>query len=244
MQPFSILLGLGALMGLLLTVWQAPKKEASRYLDAGLWTLFGALVGSRALAVMVNFSYYQSHPGEIAQVWLGGLSGIGALAGGLITILILAVWWDMPAGKLADALLPLTGSLAITAWLGCWIDRCGYGIVSGSWWALPGRDEWGVLTNRVPVQLMGAVFTLAIIWLLDWAGKRISISGLISAVGLFGLSAVIFCLSYLRDDPAPVWKGLRLEAWGAVLFTIIALILLAVVILRWKSREKEKIQEE
>jgi prolipoprotein diacylglyceryltransferase len=244
MQPFSMLLGLGALFGLLLTVWQAPKKEASRYLDAGLWTLFGALVGSRALAVMVNFSYYQSHPGEIAQVWLGGLSGIGALAGGLLTILILAVWWDMPAGKLADALLPLGGSMAITAWLGCWIDRCGYGMVSGSWWALPGRDEWGVLANRVPVQLMGAVFTLAIIWLMDWVGKRISIPGLISAIGLFGLSAVIFCLSYLRDDPAPVWKGLRLEAWGAILFTIIALILLAVVILRWKSREKEKIQEE
>ncbi len=239
-----MLLGVGALFGLLLTVWQAPKKEASRYLDAGLWTLFGALVGSRALAVMVNFSYYQSHPGEIAQVWLGGLSGIGALAGGLITILILAVWWDMSAGKLADALLPLAGSLAITAWLGCWIDRCGYGMVSGSWWALPGRDEWGVIANRVPVQLMGAVFTLAIIWLLDWVGKRISIPGLISAIGLFGLSAVILCLSLLRADPMPVWKGLRIDAWGAVLFMIISLILLAIVILRWKSREKEKIQEE
>jgi len=244
MQPFSMLLGLGALLGLLLTVWQAPKKEASRYLDAGLWTLFGALVGSRALAVMVNFSYYQSHPGEIAQVWLGGLSGIGALAGGLITILILAVWWDMPAGKLADALLPLAGSIAITAWLGCWIDRCGYGMVSGSWWALPGRDEWGVLTNRVPVQLIGAVFTLAIIWLLDWVGKHISVHGLISAIGLFGLSSVIFCLSYLRYDPTPVWKGLRLEAWGAVLFLIISLIWLAIVILRWKPREKEKILDE
>lgn len=244
MQPFSMLLGLGALFGLLLTVWQAPKKEASRYLDAGLWTLFGALVGSRALAVMVNFSYYQSHPGEIAQVWLGGLSGIGALAGGLITILILAVWWDMPVGKLADALLPLAGSLAITAWLGCWIDRCGYGMVSGSWWALPGRDEWGVIANRVPVQLMGAVFTLAIIWLLGWVYKHISIHGLISAIGLFGLSSVIFCLSYLRDDPMPVWKGLRIDAWGAVLFMIISLIWLAIVILRWKSREKEKIQEE
>ena len=239
-----MLLGLGALLGLLLTVWQAPKKEASRYLDAGLWTLFGALVGSRALAVMVNFSYYQSHPGEIAQVWLGGLSGIGALAGGLITILILAVWWDMPAGKLADALLPLAGSIAITAWLGCWIDRCGYGMVSGSWWALPGRDEWGVLTNRVPVQLIGAVFTLAIIWLLDWVGKHISVHGLISAIGLFGLSSVIFCLSYLRYDPTPVWKGLRLEAWGAVLFLIISLIWLAIVILRWKPREKEKILDE
>lgn len=177
MQPFSILLGLGALVGLLLIVWQAPKEEASLYLNAGLWTLFGALVGSRALVVMENYSYYQSQPGEIAQVWLGGLSGMGALAGGLLTILILAAWWDLPVGKLADTLLPLAGAVAITAWLGCWVDRCGYGIQSAGWWALPGRDEWGRLANRVPVQLLGAVFTLVIIWLLDWVGKRTHIRG-------------------------------------------------------------------
>jgi len=240
MQPFSILLGLGALVGLLLIVWQAPKEEASRYLNAGLWTLLGALVGSRALVVMENHRYYQSQPGEIAQVWLGGLSGIGALAGGLITILILAAWWDLPAGKLADTLLPLAGAVAITAWLGCWVDRCGYGITSAGWWALPGRDEWGRLANRVPVQLLGAVFTLVVIWLLDWVGKRTHIPGLISAIGLFGISAVLFSLSFLRADPTPVWMNLRLEAWGAVVLMLISLILLGVVILRWKFWEKEK----
>src|SRR4030065_623834 len=82
MQPFSILLGLGALAGLLLAGWRAPKKEASRYLDGSLGILLGALLGSRAVAVAVNYSYYQAHPGEIVQVWLGGLSGIGAMAGG------------------------------------------------------------------------------------------------------------------------------------------------------------------
>jgi phosphatidylglycerol:prolipoprotein diacylglycerol transferase len=242
MQPFSILLGLGALFGLLLIVWQAPQKEASRYLDAGLWTLLGALVGSRVLVVLVNINYYQSHPGEIVQVWLGGLSGIGALAGGLITILILSVWWKMPFGKLADMLLPLAGCLAISAWLGCWIDRCSYGIASTSWMALPSRDEWGVLADRVPVQLMGAIFTLVIIWVLDWAGKRISIPGLVSTIGLFGLSAVLFSLSFLRADPTPVWKSLRLEAWGAVILMITSLIILTAVILRWKFSKKDESQ--
>ena len=239
MQPFSILLGLGALVGLLLMVWQAPKEETSRYLNAGLWTLFGALVGSRILVVMENYSYYRSHLGEIAQVWLGGLSGIGALAGGLLTILILSVWWNLPAGKLADTLLPLAGAVAITAWLGCWVDRCGYGITTVGWWALPGRDEWGRLANRVPVQLLGAVFTLVIIWLLDWVGKRTRIPGLISAIGLLGISAVLFSLSFLRADPTPVWKNLRLEAWGAAVLMLISLILLAIVISRWMFRVKQ-----
>ena len=238
MQPFSILLGLGVLLGLLLTVWRAPEKEASRYLEAGLWVLLGALVGSRAMTVVVNFTYYQSHPGEIVQVWLGGLSGMGALAGGILVIIILALWWKLPIGKLADTLLPLAGTLTIAAWLGCWVDSCGYGLASELWWVLPGRDEWGVLANRVPVQLMGAIITLVLIWLLDWAGKRLPIPGLNAAIGLFGMSAVIIALSFLRADPTPIWNGLRLEAWGAIGLMIFSLSSVVVLLLRWKIRKK------
>ena len=109
-------------------------------------------------------------------------------------------------------------------------------------WRYPARDEWGVLANRVPVQLMGAIFTLVIIWVLDWAGKRISIPGLVSTIGLFGLSAVLFSLSFLRADPTPVWKSLRLEAWGAVILMITSLIILTAVILRWKFSKKDESQ--
>jgi prolipoprotein diacylglyceryltransferase len=242
MQPFSILIGVGALSGLLLISWRAPKKELSRYLDAGLWTLFGALVGSRVVAVVINLSYYQTHPGEIFQVWLGGLSGIGAMAGGMLVIILLALWWKFPVGKLADTLLPLAGTLIITAWLGCWVDSCGYGLPSSMWWALPGRDEWGVLAYRVPVQLMGATLTLVLIWLLEWASKHIPVPGLNAVIGLFGLSVVIFALSFLRVDPTPMWNGFRLEAWGAIGFMIFSIISGVVLLLRWKLREKQNPQ--
>src|SRR4030042_879071 len=165
MQPFSILLGLGVLLGLLLTVWRAPEKEAPRYLEAGLWELLGALVGGRLLTVVVNFSYYQSHAGEIVQVWLGGLSGMGALAGGILGVIILALWWKLPVGKLADMLLPLAGTLTIAAWLGCWVGGCGYGVALDMGGAVPGGDEGGVLAKRVPVQLLGAILTLVLGWL-------------------------------------------------------------------------------
>jgi phosphatidylglycerol:prolipoprotein diacylglycerol transferase len=240
MQPFSILIGLGALFGLLLVVWRAPEKESSRYLDAALLILLGALVGSRVMTVVVNFNYYQNHPGEIIQVWLGGLSGIGAMAGGIIMVIVMALWWKLPAGKLADVLLPLAGALAITAWLGCWVDSCAYGYTADQWWALPGRDEWGMSANRVPVQLLGAILTLILVWSLDWAGKRLPIPGLMAAIGLFGLSAVLFALSFLRADPTPMWNNLRLEAWGAIGLMIFSLCLMGVIIFRWKFQKKKE----
>jgi len=237
MQPFSLLLGLGALTGLLLAGWRAPKKETIRYLDAAVGILFGALLGSRAVTVAVNFNYYQSHPGEIIQVWLGGLSGIGALAGGILALFIVAEWWRIPTGLLADTLLPLVGALTVTAWLGCWVDRCGYGVPTNAWWAIPGRDEWGALARRVPVQPLGAMLSLVFIWLLDRASNRLPVPGLSACIGIFGLSAVMFGLSYFRVDPTPIWQGLRLEAWGAIGVMIFSTIAVVVLLVRWKFKK-------
>jgi phosphatidylglycerol:prolipoprotein diacylglycerol transferase len=237
MQPFSIVLGFGVLAGLLLTGWRALQKDMIRYVDAGVFTLFGALLGSRTLTVAVNFTYYQTHMGEIYQVWLGGLSGIGALVGGLLAALIIARWWRIPLGELADALLPLAGAIAITAWMGCWVDRCGYGMQSSAWWAIPAHDEWGVLAKRIPVQLVGASLTLVLIWILDRASKHLPIHGMSATIGLLGLSAVLFGLSYLRVDPTPVWNGLRLEAWGAMGLMIFSIITVVVLLVRWKYKK-------
>ena len=66
---------------------------------------------------------------------------------------------------------------------------------------MPARDEWGVLASRVPVQLIGSVTTLLIIWIADWAGRRVQIDGLTAALGMFDIATVIFALSYLRADP-------------------------------------------
>jgi prolipoprotein diacylglyceryltransferase len=229
MQPFSVLLGLGALAGLLLAGWRAPQKDRVRYVDAGVLTLLGALLGSRAFTVVVNWTYYQSHQGEIYQVWLGGLSGIGAMVGGLLAVIIIALWLRIPVGGLADVLLPLVGALTVTAWMGCWLDRCVYGVLSNTWWAIPAHDEWGVLADRIPVQLLGAISTLILIWLLDWSGKRLPVQGMSATLGLFGMSAVVFVLSYWRADPTPIWNGLRLEAWGAIglmIFSSLTVVLL------------------
>jgi prolipoprotein diacylglyceryltransferase len=216
MQTYSLLLGVGALSGLLLACWRAPQKDLSCYMTAGVWALFGTLIGSRAATVIINFPYYQTHPGEIFQVWLGGLSGIGALAGGVVSIFIVSKWKNIDRGALADALFPLAGTVMVTAWLGCWLDSCSYGLPSNAWWALPAMDEWGVTASRVPVQLIGALSTLAMIWLLEVATRRFPTCGLSALIGLLGLSTEMFLLSFLRADPTPILNGLRLDAWGAL----------------------------
>lgn len=237
MHLFSILLALGALAGLVLLSWRSPQKERLRYVDAGVLTLIGALVGGRVFNVAVNWGYYGVHPSEVFQVWMGGFSGIGALVGGMLAIIFLALWWRLPLGPFADALLPLAGTLAIAAWMGCWLDACSYGAPSNAWWALPSGDEWGVIANRVPVQLIGAIATLIVIWLLDWGGRHLPIHGTGAVLGLFGTSAVLFGLSYFRADPTPIWNGLRVDAWGSLGLMAFSALSVVVLLLYWKLKK-------
>jgi prolipoprotein diacylglyceryltransferase len=236
-NSFSIFIGLGTLLGLLMAGWRAPKKETLRYVDAAVLALFIALIVSRAFAVAASWGYYSSHFVEVFQVWLGGLSSIGALAGGVLAIFVISFWWKLPAGLLADTLFPLVGALGITSWLGCWFNACSYGSLSHAWWALEARDEWGVMASRIPVQLIGAILTLVIVWLMDWAARRLTIPGLTACFGLFGISALIFAISYLRADPMPIWDGLRLEAWGAIGVMVLSSLLAVVLLVHWKYKK-------
>jgi phosphatidylglycerol:prolipoprotein diacylglycerol transferase len=237
---FSLLLALGAALGLAWAIQAAPYKERLSLFDAGLWTLLGALLGGRAGYVLVNWSYFNGRPWQIPQFQLGGLSGAGALAGGVLALALVAWLRRRPIGALADALLPLLLILAVAAWLGCWLDGCAYGWSLSAWWAIPARDEWGLITPRWPVQLIGAVASLALLWLLELVGARLELRpGMLAGLGLLGLSAICFGLSFLRADVALTWQGLRLDAWGALALLLLALCaILTIQFTNWFSRKR------
>lgn len=226
---YSLMLGLGAVVGLAWVAWRAPSGRALSMVDAGLWTLAGALLGGRAAYIALNWGYYQAQPLEIPQVWLGGLSWFGALLGGLLALAMLALFTDWLFGELADATLPLLAALTVGAWLACWVDGCAYGPPANSWLGLPSRDEWGVIALRLPVQLVGALLSLAVFWTLDRADVRrlFGVDGLAAALAVSGVAAVILVLSFLRADPAQTWRGLRLDAWGALVVLVPAGLLAA-----------------
>jgi len=222
-----------------MVIGRAPKKLAARYVNAGLGVLLGALVGSRLIYALANWGYYRYHPGEIIQVWLGGLSAPGAVLGALFGLLVLRVLRVISLGALADGLLPLLGTLSLAAWLGCWSDGSAYGAPSTAWYALPGIDEWGVMSWRVPVQLLGALLTLVLFIGLEQSRGFLRRPGLSASLGLLGWALVLFGLSFFRADAAQVWMGLRLEAWGAVGAAAFALVGLASAVIGYTRKAEE-----
>lgn len=222
LNPFSLLLGLGAVFGLAWVAWQSPEKLTLRSFDQGILLLVGALLGGRLVHVAMTWSYYAEHLLDIPQIWTGGISGVGALIGGLLALGLLAIFTRQPIGELADTYLPLAIVLFVISWLACWLDGCAYGAETTAWYGLPARDEWGELSHRVPAQLLGAVLTLALFWLVDSGRKRFIVPGQAAYLALLGSGLIMLGISFLRVDPSQTWLGWRPEAWAGLSFSLIS----------------------
>ena len=242
---FPLLVGLGATFGLAWVAFQAPPKELRLRIDAGLWALLGALLGSRISFVLVNSAYYRENPWEALAIYQGGLSWPGAMAGGVLALLMAARLLRTPTGKLADAMLPLVASVAVSAWMACWQTGCAYGPPADHIWGIPAIDEWGHLAPRWPTQLIGAMLALVLVWILDcsrswptiprWAKNH----GNPAALGVLGLSLELLALSFLRADPAVAWRGLRLDAWAALAIVAFTTLFLIWSALRWVHNSEQ-----
>lgn len=235
---FALIIGIGATLGLVWVVYRAEPKMVSTVLNAGLASLMGAYLGSRLAYIAVNATYFRSYPEDLWLLPVGGFAWPGALAGGVLGLLIFALVAGQPLGKLADGLLPLMVTVTVSGWLACWLVGCAYGAPIETWWGLLARDEWGVFTRRWPVQAMGALLSLGIFWLIDQLPLERFPPGLGFLLGILGISLVNFFMSLVRIDPAPSLSGLRYDAWIALLFGGLTLILLIAVMISGKNKNK------
>jgi len=106
MKPIPVSFHIGPLVvhtygiGLAVTFWFAYRYFERRLRTNGypsqwltgvfLWIVVASIVGARLLHVLSNLSTYTAQPGEILQVWHGGLSSFGGLLFGVPTGVLLA----------------------------------------------------------------------------------------------------------------------------------------------------------
>ena len=174
-------------------------------------TLFAALLGSRLLLVLMNWSDMLRHP-----LWILGLATIhhpllaataalvGAVAAG-----IYARWQHMPYANTADALAaPITLGLACEQF-GALLAASGFGKGAQVPWAVtytnPLAFRWSGAPLGIPLHpVQGyaalAFLTLAIL-LVVWLPARRQ-AGDLTGVALMGVGIAIFFTEFWRD-----WEG-------------------------------------
>jgi prolipoprotein diacylglyceryltransferase len=219
MYGYSLILAVGVIMGLAWAIMGLKEKQAVWIIDSSLGLLMGSLIASRIVFVGFHWDYYRVHLLEIPQVWAGGLSAIGALAGGLLVWIVYGIWKPKNFFTSAAYFLPLLMLVAVAAWLGSWMEGVAYGLrFNAGQWGLLSSDEWGNLASRFPTQLLGAGLTLGWFWFIgSWKRSQTFLLGWLPVWGFFGVSAIFTVLTFLRADPIALWQGIRLDTWGGLI---------------------------
>jgi len=230
MLLFSLLVGLGASLGLWRVAQKVPTWQQIRWVQAGLVVLTGALIGARLGFVFIHWNVFVARPMAVFAFSLGGLFWPGAAAGGLVTLLAVSAVWHKHPLRVADGLVPMLGPLVAMIWLACWRAGAAYGmeVPASTWWAVRSPDEQGLWLPRFPLQLLAALTLTALFAGLEQMALYLQLRGQLAAISglVFGLHTLLFTM--LRTDSVPTWNGFALDLWGALAVTLLSILACAV----------------
>jgi phosphatidylglycerol:prolipoprotein diacylglycerol transferase len=191
-------------IGLALTFWFAYRYFERRLRANGyatewftgvfLWIVAASIIGARLLHVLANLSTYTANPGEILQVWHGGLSSFGGLLFGIPTGLILARRHcpELTAMRALDIVSPvLMAAWGVGRLLGPQLMVAGGGHPTREWF---GMYYAGQVGKRLPVPILQAIDSFII----------------------FGILLLIE--RYYRDRPVGFILAATMALWGLARF--------------------------
>ena len=235
---YSLLIGIGAALGLLQVIRRVPEHLALRWTIAGLAMLFAGMLGARAAYVWLNPAYYSLHPQAVWRLVEGGLAWPGALAGVLAVFFLTAIFLRAPLGVAADVFAPMIVTVAVTAWLGSASSGTAYGaaIHPALPWAIPSTEPEGVLTYRWPLQLTAALTLFLIFWSFERRSAEWRLPDVRAGAAGLLLAGHTALFSYWRADGGLTFNGLRVDYAAAGLLGALCLLgLLARGLMRMRA---------
>jgi prolipoprotein diacylglyceryltransferase len=224
---FSFLIGFSASIALLRLALTVDAIQRTRWLINGFIVLAAALLGSRLAYVLLHTNYYSTRGSEVLNLGAGGLWWPGALAAGLLIVLVIALVRRIALGSTMDKFSVMLLPLAVSFWLASWSAGVAYGarLDPSIWWGLPSLDLTGVIANRVPVQPAAALTLLLLLGGAEWLGKEKFYNGRRAGLLILFLSVHALVFSFMRADPILHWLGLRLDIWVCLFMILVALLL-------------------
>lgn len=135
---FGLILASAILAACIISWWHVRLRgeEPDRLLDLTLYSVPVGIITARIYYVAMNWQMYAAEPGEILQIWHGGLAIHGALIGVILTIFIYARIHNVSFWRWADIVAPgLIFGQAIGQW-GNFVNQDAFGYPTDAPWGI------------------------------------------------------------------------------------------------------------
>ena len=186
LPTYGVLLAIAYLVG----IWLLRRKARAEGLpeqkifDFSLYVLAAAILGAKALLVIVEWRHYSENPRDLVEVLRSG----GVFYGGLIAATTVGIWYmkrhRLPAWKVADMGAPsIAVGEAIGRW-GCFAAGCCYGKPTDGPLGVRFTDPFAHEAVGTPLdvplhptQIYLSVNAFLIFLILQWAYRRRTFDG-------------------------------------------------------------------
>ncbi len=240
MRAFTASIVLAVLLGVLVLLWTAWRlhQPLLRWMDAGLGTVFGGVIGARLFHVVLEWTYFSAHTDQITTLANGGLDWHGAVLGGLIGAILIARLRGVPFRPFADALALVFPLGAIATWSACGIAACAYGAEVRTladfpaWLVIESPDVYGSIAPRLNLPQVGIILGLIVYLLVLGLTATRLVIGLRFWIGLAVFSFGMAILDFFRGDYVITILGRRADQILDLVLLLFAVQMIAVFRLR------------
>jgi phosphatidylglycerol:prolipoprotein diacylglycerol transferase len=235
-HAFTAWIAAGVFVGVAIVLGVAARRHQRLmpWLDAATNAVVGGLIGARAFHVWLNWAYFSVHTDQIIDFGSGGLDWHGAVVGGLLGAILVALASRIPLPPVLDAFALVLPVGVVATWLACAAANSAYGLEVRtladfpSWLVIESPDVYGIVAPRLnlppigialaAVMLIGVVALTAFGWL---SGLRLWLALTFYSLGM----AVI---DFFRAEYVPTWLGRRADQVLDLALALAAILIFAV----------------
>lgn len=226
---YGVFIAAGILAGTFLAarLAQAYQIDPEKMYDVALYAALGGLIGARAYAVFLEFSYYVAHPFEIIAVWHGGLAIHGGIIGALFALIIYCKIKSMPFWRVIDVAAPALALGQAIGRFGNYFNQEIFGTPTDLPWGIPIAPEnrpamYSSFTYFHPTFLYESILNIANLTVLLVLRRYLKQPGAIFFVYLINYAIIRILMEQLRTDVAPEFFGIRVPVLVSLVMIVIS----------------------
>lgn len=237
---YGIIIAVGMVLAYIYAAYNMNREgiKTDDFLDIVIFTVPLSIVSARAFYVLFSLNEYDSFY-EMIAIWNGGISILGAVIGGAITVTAVTKFKKVPTLKALDAISPAVLIGQILGRWGNFMNAEVYGNATSVPWRMRISNALVGTIEVHPLFLYESLWNFLGLVLIHFIYKKKRFDGQIFLCYVFWYGLIRTALELMRSDTFILKTAGGLPVSFAVSLTACATALIVLVIKMFKKTSKE-----